>query len=441
MTLLDCATQVNSLLAIPTTIVFMSVAVILTFKTRFVQIRALHRFWKILGSQYRTKKYNTADISDKKLKTISPIQALFTAMTTTIGMGNIVGPTMAIAVGGPGALFWLIVYILLSMVVKFVEVTFSVYSRSVTKTGEIIGGPAQYLKIISPKLASWYAISTMFLFVGWCGLQTNTLASIYSRENIPLWLTGILASVLVLVVVLGGIKRIGSMASKIIPFVFVLYVSYTLVILLKDPVLLSKSINLVFTHIFSPCAALGGFLGATVFVALKEGVYKSVFITESGLGTSAIAHAFSDIDKPSDQGILAMFSGFANIFLCTLSGLLAITTKTWTNATFSSALVYDAFSQNSQFFGKFILLLSVTIFVIITIVGNTFNGGQSFASIWGYKFIKLYYIFAALVTFAGAMCDVPLIWAIMDIILALVALPNVISILILAIKYPKIIKV
>ena len=434
MTLFDCVTQINSLLAIPTTLIFLSVAIILTFRTRFVQIRALQRFWKILSKGSRKS-------SDKSVKTITPFQALFSAMTTTIGMGNVVGPTMAIAIGGPGALFWLIIYILLSMVVKFVEVTFSVYSRSVTKTGEIIGGPAQYLKIVSPKLASWYAFSTMLLFSGWCGLQTNTLAAIYEKENIPLWLTGLLASFLVLPVVFGGIQRIGAIASKIIPFVFVLYVSYTLLILLKNASLIPGAIKLVFSNAFSPCAAFGGFLGATVFVALKEGVYKSVFITESGLGTSSIAHAFADVDNPTDQGILAMFSGFANIFLCILSGLLALVTSVWTNSGFSSTIVYDAFRQNSPVFGKFILLLSVTIFVVTTIVGNTFNGSQSFASIWGYRFIKIYYIFAAVITFLGAISNVPLIWAIMDIMLALVALPNVISVMMLAIKYPKIIKV
>lgn len=427
--------HINSCCAIPTLIMFLSTGIILTFKTRFMQIRGLPRLWHLLTHGIKKQK------QEKNIKTISSVQALFSAMATTIGMGNIVGPSMAISLGGPGALFWLLLYIFFGSVTKFTEVTFAVYSRTVTTKGDILGGPSQYLKLVSPALATWYAALTIFLFTGWSSIQVNTLSCIWAQEGIPNWVSGLVAVIILLSVVLGGVKRIGFFASRIVPLKFVLYITFAILILAKSPLAVLKAIKLVFSCAFSPNSACGAIAGISAFAALREGIYKSIFITESGVGTGSIAHSLADVEKPVDQGILALFSGIADFFLCSLSGLLTLVTGVWTSGKLSNTLIYEAFKLHSPIAGgQLVLIISILLFVITALIGNTFNGSQSFAAFTNYKYIKQYYIIAALIAFSGAFVAMPTLWNIMDIILVFVAIPNLIGVLILAFKHPKVIK-
>ncbi|MBA3954872.1 sodium:alanine symporter family protein [Candidatus Dependentiae bacterium] len=431
-----CSTLVellNSYLGLPSLILFLGTGIILTFKTGFAQVRAFPRFWHLIT--HGLKK------SDLDAKTINPFHALFSAMATTIGMGNIVGPSMAISVGGPGALFWLILYIFFGSVTKFTEVTFAVYSRQSTQKGDILGGPSQYLKLISPWVGNWYALLTIFLFTGWSSIQVNTLSCIWAQEGIPAWFSGLLAISLLLVVVLGGVKRIGFVASRIVPLKFLLYVGFALLILAQNPAAVWSAIKMVFTCAFTPGAACGGLTGITLLKVMREGIYKSIFITEAGVGTSSIPHALADVEYPTDQGILAMFSGIADMFLCSLSGLLTLVTGVWTAGKLDNTLIYQAFKMNSPVAGgQFVLIISILLFVLTALIGNTYNGSQSFATITGYRYVKTYYLIAAALAFSGAFVAVPFIWNIMDVVLVCVAVPNLIGILLLAFKYPQILK-
>lgn len=430
----DIFSSINCFLSYPSLVIFLGTAIILTVKTGFLQLHGFSRFIKLIFSGINEQQKSN-------VKTINPFHALFSAMATTIGMGNIIGPSIAISIGGPGALFWLLVYIILGSATKFVEVTFSVHTRTVTSSGDIIGGPTQYLRLISHSLAAWYGLVTMFLFTGWSGLQVNTLASIWAQEGIPHWVSGLVASSILLAVVLGGVKRIGFVASRIVPLKFIVYVIFALFILLKNPIAILAAIKLVFSSIASPAAAAGGFLGATAFAVIREGIYKGIFITESGIGTSSIAHALSDVKNPSDQGILAMFSSIADLFLCSLSGLIALVTGVWTSGKLNNTLAYEAFKLHAPYGGNFVLAISILLFVITALIGNTYNGSQSFASFTRHKYVNVYFIFAALIAFLGALSDVPLLWQIMDVLLALVAIPNLIALLILAYRHPHILKV
>lgn len=426
--------QLNGHLSLPTMMLFLGTAVILTIKTRFLQLRGFSQFWRLVTKG--VKKEEEAGV-----KTISPFHALFTAMATTIGMGNIVGPSMAIGLGGPGALFWLLLYIVFGSATKFTEVTFAVHARTTTEKGDILGGPAQYLKLVSPLLATWYAALTIFLFTGWSSIQVNTLACIWSQEGIPVWLSGFIAVFILLFVVLGGVERIGFVASRIVPLKFLLYVGFALLILAKNPAAVLSAIKLVFSSAFSSQAALGGIAGITMFSAMREGIYKAIFITESGVGTSSIAHSLADVERPVDQGILAMFSSIADLFLCSISGLLTLVTGVWTSGKLSNTLIYEAFKMHSPIAGgQIVLIISILLFVITALIGNTFNGSQSFAAFTNYKYIKVYYFFAAAVAFSGALVSMPLLWNIMDVMLTFIAVPNLIGLLVLAFKYPQIIK-
>lgn len=434
MNLSFICTSLGDVLALPAMILYLVVGIVLTFKTRFIQIRALPRLWRLL---FRGVKHHKT----KGEKSINPFHALMTAMATTIGMGNVVGPTIAVSTGGPGALFWLVAYSFFGAVTKFAEVIFAMDSRRKLKNGQILGGPTQYLKEVSPALAMWYGGLTMFLFAGWSGQQANTLANIFTLEYVPAWVTGFLLAFTVFVVLLGGIKRIGELASKLVPIMFVLYVTFALSILFRDFGALQAAIALVYESAFNPCAAVGGFLGASVISAMQQGIHRNIYITEAGLGTSSIAHAMADTDRHADQAVLAMFSVVADMILSVLSGLIVIVTGLWMRGGFSNTLVYEAFKVYSPGVGKWVLLLSLTLFVLTTVIGNSFNASQSFASFTKHRGMFWYYMVLSFVIFIGALARVDLMWKIMDLMQIFVAIPHLIGLLFLAFRKGKLIHI
>lgn len=431
MNFLSLIDRANLLLELPATIIFFATAIILTIKLKFIQLRSFRRFLNLITQGVSVDH-------DHKIKTITPFQALFTAMSTTIGVGNVVGPSLAILAGGPGALFWLVVYVFFASATKYTEVTFALETRKEYKDGYILGGPTQYLRLISPIIANWYGLVTIFLFASWSGVQSNTLAVILTEEGISAWATGLVLAGLVIFVLFGGAKRVGELASKLVPIMFVLYISFSVLILFKDVSALQQAISLILGNIFAPSAAIGGFLGATIFQSIKAGAYQAAYITEAGVGTSSIPHAISDAKRPSDQGILALYSMVADGMLCVVSGLLVLVTGVWkTESAMTSRLIYDVFKLHSPLLGKWILLASVSMFVITTVIGNGFNGAQSFGSFTRHRGIKTYFVFVALVTFFGAISPVPAVWKIMSLLLVLVAVPNLLGLLYLAVRYPK----
>ena len=424
----------NAFLALPSAFIFLAVALILTFKTGFIQLKAWKRFMHVLKHGAQEKKHNT-------FKSIGSGPALFTAMSTTIGMGNVVGPSLAIAAGGPGALFWLIVYSFFGCVTKFVEVTLAVATRTKTKSGTIIGGPSNYLGTLNSKLGIWYAIITVPLFAGWSAIQSNILADILWQESVPKIFTGVLLGSFVFAALLGGAKRVSSWATKLVPVMFVLYVFFSSFILIRHLHLLPGIFKLIINCAFKPTAALGGFLGASVFEGIRHGIYKGIYITESGIGTSAIPHALADVEHPTDQGILAMYSVAADTLLCLISGLLVLVTGTWWQKALSNTIVYEAFKNFAPHVGQIILLISISLFVFTTAIGNSFNGYQSFGSLTRYKYVKFYALAVAIITMGGAVLDLSLVWNLCDILLACVAIPNCLGVLTLYFKEKDLFKV
>ncbi len=427
----------ESVFAIPATILFFGVAILLTIKTGFMQFRGFGRFIQLITQGVEgTKQEDKAN----KMKTINSFHALFAAMATTIGMGNIVGPSIAIMSGGPGALFWILVYMFFGSATKFTEVTYALHTRIKTEDGKIIGGPMQYLKSVSTFLASWYGVIMAFLFIYWSSVQSNTLASIFAIENVPEWTVGLTLAVLVFVVLGGGAKRVGALASKLVPIMFFLYICFALFILLANPVSLQNAFKLILQSILSPAAAMGGFLGASVFKAMHAGIYRGIYISESGLGVSSIPHSMADTERPLDQGILAMYSAIADMILCTISGLLVLVTGVWTQGEFRSTLAYEVFKMHSPVYGQLVLLISISLFVLTTVIGNSFNGMQSFAALTRHRWLKPYKFFTIIGIFLGALMPVTLAWQIMDTMLTLAAVPNLIGLVILAFTKPEVLR-
>lgn len=419
------------LLAVPAAFILLGAAIYLTVTLKFLQLRGLPRFWHLLTN-------GLAERADKS--GINPFYALFNALSTSIGMGTIVGPSIAIAVGGPGALFWLISYAFLASVTKYAEVTFAVHFRS-EKDGIIVGGPMQYLQKVTPWLGWWYTFATVFLFSCWSGLQTNVLADVLAKESIPTWMTGLVLSVLVFVLLQGGAKRIGEFNSKLVPLMFFVYTSSALIILINNWNATLHALKMVFMYAFAPLPAVGGVAGITMYTALRSGVYKGAFITESGMGTSSIPHALADVAHPADQGILAMVSACVDMLLCSLSGLLVLVSGLMQPGVVDNTMMYQVFNLYIPLLGRPLLVAAISMFVIGTVIGNSFNGRQSFATITRFKYINAYVLFVCLVIFTGSIIAVPLAWAIADVVLPLVAVPNVLGLIYLAHKYRSVLEV
>jgi len=425
----------NDVLALPVTLLFFGVGILLTIKAGFLQIRAFPRFITLITHGIARKK---REGTQGEMRTMDSVHALFTAMATTIGIGNIVSPSLAIIVGGPGALFWLVFYIIIGSATKFTEVVFALHTRIKTDKGHIIGGPMRYLSEVKPWLAVWYGFAMSLLMAGWSGIQANTLASIFAQESVPVWCTGLFLALLVWFVLQGGATRVGNVASALVPTMFVCYVTFALYILLSHPAALVRAFGLIWHSVFSPSAAIGGL---TAFGVMRIGICRGIFITESGLGTSSIPHAMADAQKPSDQGVLAMFSAGADAFLSMLSGLLVLVTGIWMQGEFRSTMVYEVFKMYSPSIGRYILLVSIALFAITTVIGNVFNGRQSFASLTNFRWVKAYIVFAVSLVFCGAFMSSCLIWEIMDLALTFVAIPNLIGVVYLAFKKPEVLKV
>ncbi len=429
-------TWIDTSFAMPTTILFLGVAIAITIKMGFLQFRGFSRFVALVKDGLAEKEQ-----VETEAQTINSFHALFAAMATTIGMGNVVGPSIAIISGGPGALFWLIVYIFFGSATKFAEVTFALHTRETLEDGAIIGGPMCYLRRVSPFLANWYIVAMLFVFAGWSSAQSNTLAQVLAKEGVPVWATGALLSILVLLMLRGGAKRIGAVASRLVPIMFIFYVSFSMLILFKDLGALRDAIALVFSSVFAPSAALGGIFGIAAFKAMHAGVYKGIFVTEAGVGTSSIPHSMADAAKPTNQGLLAMFSMMADAILCSISGLLVLVTGVWTSGEFSSTLMYEAFRMHSPHFGRFVLVGSLALFIITTAIGNSFNGTQTFAALTRHRWMGLYISITVGVIFLGAVAPVKLIWDLANTLITFVAIPNLIGLTWLVFKYPKVLNI
>lgn len=404
-------------------IIFILLGILMTLKLKFLQITGFKKFCNLLTQPI--KKTATRG------KTLTAFQALFTAMATTIGVGNIVGPSMAIATGGPGALFWLLFYIMLGSALKYKEVFFALSFKKIDNDGNILGGPFEYLKAVSVKLAKSYALLTVILFTVWSSIQVNTIASIFHYEGMNKTLTGFFTILVLLFIVLGSVKRIGKILEKLVPFMLVFYLTFAVCIIFKNIRLLPTTMELIVYEAFSTKSIVGGGMSCAFLHAMKAGVFKSIFITESGIGTASIAHSLSNVKNPKEQAILAMFSCIIDIFLCFVSGLITLLTGLWKDADcLNNIIIYKIFKMECPVqVLNFLLLSSMFLFSLTSLVGNTFNGGQSFSSLFGNRYIKLYFFVTAFIAFLGAIMETPLLWDFMDVVLTFVVLTNISGIL------------
>lgn len=408
--------------------VFLAIGVLLSIILCFPQLRNGRRFLKILSSN---------QLNSSSTNTISPLQALLTAMSTSLGSGSIAGVPLAIVIGGPGALFWIVMYAFFGSVTKFTEVAFAIKYRTRAADRSIIGGPTSYLWQVHPFLAYWYGACAMILFAGWSALQSKALSEVFEKLGVNAYITGAITSLFVLYMLIGGAKRIGKLSSYLVPVMCTSYLLACLFILLQDINLFGRMFILVMQTAFTGMAATGGFVGATFFMAMRQGVFKSAYVTEAGVGTAAYPHALADTDSATDQGVLAMYSVAIDTFFCLISGFVVLVTDVWRSGAACNSLIYDAFEFGLPTIGPAILIFSLVLFVTGTAVGNSFNGSKSFGFFTGNKYLLSYYIFVVIMMFLGAVAQSLTLWAIMDFILPLTALPNVIGLVYLTVQHRK----
>ncbi len=393
---------------------------------------------------------------------ISPFNALMTALSATVGTGNIVGVAGAIAIGGPGAIFWMWITALVGMATKYAEAVLAVKYREVDEDGNHQGGPMYYIKNGLGKNWSWLAF--LFALFGAIaafgignGVQANAVANALNQGfTVPNWITAIVLATLTGLVLLGGITRIGKIAGKLVPIMAIFYVGGALIIILLNLSSVPDAIGMIVKEAFSPSAAAGGAVGAAIMLAIQKGVARGVFSNEAGLGTAPIAHAAAKTNDPVKQGTIGMLGTFIDtIIICTMTALVIILMNGWTTldpetgktiltnawtqldpltgeTVSHAAITSNAFSQGLPEFGKYIVTLGLAFFAYTTILGWSFYGERCAEYLFGIKVIPIYRILWVLVVLISPMVDLKIIWIIAEILNGLMAIPNLIGLLLLS---------
>ena len=398
----------------------------LTFRLRFLQVFNLGTALKLI---FKAKNDGDGDVNSFK--------ALCTALAATVGTGNIVGVATAIKAGGPGALFWMWLAAFFGMATKYAEGVLAVKYRTVDANGNISGGPMYYIenglgKAYKP-LAVIFAIFGILCAYFGIGTfaQVNSIVEITRiSAGIPVIYTGIVLTIMVTAVTIGGLKSIATVAGKVVPAMALLYVVTTLGVLFTFADQVPAAIATVLRDAFTPSAAQGGFLGATVMMAMRNGVARGVFSNESGLGSAPIVAAAAKTKWPAEQGLISMTGTFIDtIVICTLTGLTLTVSGVWGGPLNGAAMTESAFTMAFPEWGSLILMVGLVLFAFTTILGWNYYGERCVEYLFGVKAIMPYrLIFIGLIA-VGPFMKLEEIWILADIVNGLMAIPNLVALL------------
>ena len=428
---------------VPAMICIIGVGLLLSVRTRFIQIRKF-------GVAMKNTVGKIFDKTQAKDGSMSPFQAVCTALAGTVGTGNIAGVAGAIALGGPGAIFWMWCSAFLGMCTKFSEVTLAIHFREKNSNGEYVGGPMYYIKNGLSK--KWYFLAVLYAVFGVLTVfgtgnatQVNTIvASINSalmsfhiidgtndKANL---IFGIFIAALVAMVLLGGIKRIGQVTEKLVPFMAVLYVILAFGVIIMNIEHVPAVFSEIFSGAFSPRAATGGVIGS-MFLSMKKGVSRGIFSNEAGLGTGSIAHACADTDNAVHQGMFGIFEVFMDtIIICTLTGLvilLAAPGITYEQAA-GAELTISGFTSTYGSWVSIFTAVAMCCFAFSTIIGWGLYGSRCIEFLGGEKLVRPFLVIYSFVSIVGATINLGLLWDIADTFNGLMAVPNLIALLMLS---------
>ncbi|WP_417216252.1 alanine/glycine:cation symporter family protein [Alcanivorax sp.] len=411
----------------PALILIAGTGIYLTLILGFLPLRQLgFGFRQMLGPQ-------------RGVGTIGAGAALATSLSATIGTGNIVGVATAIHSGGPGALVWMWLIALVGMATKYAEAVLAVHFREKDAAGQYVGGPMYYIKNGLGKNWHWLAIAfAVFGMIAGFGIgnsvQANSVAHGLSDSfGLPPWITGVTLAVLVGMVVLGGMKRIATVATFIVPFMALAYLLAGLVVLADHASAIPDALALCFESAFTGTAAAGGFAGALVKEAIRFGMARGIFSNEAGLGSAPIAHASANTDHPARQGSIAMLGTFIDtIIVCSVTGLAIVSTGVWDSGVKGAPLSAMAFSSTFGGVGDIIVACSLAVFAFTTLLGWSLYSERCTQFLFGNKAIMPFRIVWVLAVPLGAIVSLNFVWALADIMNILMAVPNLIALLLLS---------
>ena len=410
----------------PLLVLLVGTGILLTLRLKMLQVFKLPKALKLI---FKAQNAGSGDIDSFK--------ALCTALSATVGTGNIVGVATAIAAGGPGAIFWMWMAAFFGMATKYAEGLLAVKYREVDSKGEIAGGPMFYIKNGMGEKYKW--LGTLFalfgVLVAYFGIgtfaQVNSIVEITQMTVgvSPTW-TAIILTILVAAITLGGLQSIAKAAEKIVPAMAVIYFVITVIFLALNAGGLPGAMSQVFTGAFSGTAAAGGFAGAGVMLAMRSGIARGLFSNESGLGSAPIVAAAAKTKWPAEQGLISMTGTFIDtIIICTLTGLTIIVSGQWLGDTNGAELTQNAFAVTYGGFAPILLTVSLALFAFTTILGWNYYGERCWEYLFGTKSILFYRVLFLVILASAAFLKLESIWALADIVNGLMAIPNLIALL------------
>ena len=434
----------NFIWGVPAMVCIFGVGLYLSIRTGFLQIRKFpYAIRTTLGRIFRKRSASDG--------AITPFQAVCTALAATVGTGNIAGVAGAIAIGGPGAIFWMWVSALFGMCTKFAEVTLAVHFREINANGELVGGPMYYIKNGLGKKWNWLAylfaaFGVLTVFGTGNATQVNTITtainsallnyniiseSAVSTSNL---IIGIVIAILIAMILLGGIKRIGQVTEKLVPFMALLYILLGLGVILLNIQNVPSVFVSIFKGAFQPSAVTGGIIGS-MFLSIKKGVSRGIFSNEAGLGTGSIAHACADTKKPVKQGMFGIFEVFTDtIVICTLTALVILCSGvpiTYGEAAGAELTILGFTSTYGNWVSIF-TAVAMCCFAFSTALGWGLYGARCIEFLFSEKVIKPFMVVYALVAILGATANLGLMWNIAETFNGLMAIPNLIALFLLS---------
>lgn len=423
-------------------LVLLIVGGLLTVATGFVQIRRFPVALRMVSKgAFQKQQAGT--------KTITPFQALSTALAATVGNGNIGGVATAILIGGPGAVFWMWVCATVGMATKYAEAVLGVHYRVTRESGELASGPMYYITRGLGGSSVGRTLAVLFAFFGAVTAmvgtgnmaQSNTVARTFveavrtaTGAEVALWVPGMLITAAVGLVLLGGIQRIAHVAEKLVPTMIVIYVAAALTFILINASALPHVFALIFGEAFTPTAAVGGFAGATVAQSIAAGVSRGVLSNEAGLGSAPMAHGIANVRHPAEQGVVGVFEVFIDtIVVCSMTAFVILESGLWTDAAYQSASGdLTAAAMGTTIPGAAIIVaLSSFLFGFSTLIGWCYYGEKCFEYLFGSQFIRYYRVMFTILIMVGAVVSVPFVWAIGTLLNGFMAFPNLVGLFLL----------
>ncbi len=416
----------------PMMVLLVGTGILLTIRIKGVQFTKIGHAWKVTFEGCFKKDKNVLGEGE-----ITPFQSLCSALSATVGNGNIAGVATAIAAGGPGAAVWMWITALFGMATKLAEATLGVKYRIKDKDGVFVGGAMYYLSNgLGQKWLGWiFALfGALAAFGIGCMVQTNSMALVgLSVFKIPMWLTGIVLTILIWLVVIGGIKRIGEVTELLVPFMAIFYIIGGLIVIINKIDMLPWALSEIFRSAFTGRAAFGGFAGATVIQAMRYGVARGIFSNEAGLGSASMAHAVSKTKHPVRQGMMGTVEvTIDTLIVCSITAIVIVITDSLGTGLTSTALTAHAFSVVLKGLGGPVVALGSFLFGYSTVITWCYYGQTCSRFILGPSVAIPYaWIFIAL-SFVGSIVEVPFVWLLTDTLNGLMAIPNLIGLIFLS---------